>query len=440
MEADRIPAELDASSRTCTGGLTRDDDPERPELSDPALLAATRLINALLPAAFFAADVAMVAWLSLEALRIWVEHGPGPSLIGPAGHAAFATVALRGEYAAGYRAYQRILALGEARGYEPETSQARFVFSTQGHWFEPIENVVEAARRARQGLTAGGDVANVGYTYHPTVEGLLDCAPSLDDWLAEVEAGLEFVRRAGSEGSGQWLDCYRRLGEELRDASSLTVGAPDMIDRFAGNPPVLFHALVTRAIAAAVFDDLDGLSRYTAAAMPLLAAFETLYPSAALHLLRGLALAAEARAAEGGARAALLAELEEVRGWLAQRAADAPDNFLHLQRLLDAERSGPRETSAGPCWPSTRRGARSPSAGGRGSGRSHERAARFRLAHGLDHEGHESSPRRGASICRGARQRRSSSSTGPTRRCAQPRRSPTSTSPFRIAARRSAPG
>ena len=94
------------------------------------------------------------------------------------------------------------------------------MFSTQGHWFEPIENVVEAARRARQGLTAGGDVANVGYTYHPTVEGLLDCAPSLDDWLDEVDAGLAFVRRAGSEGSGQWLDCYRWLGEVLRGASS----------------------------------------------------------------------------------------------------------------------------------------------------------------------------------------------------------------------------
>ena len=158
VEADRIPAELDAQFAHLYRWLDADDDPARPELADPALLAATRLINALLPAAFFAADVAMVAWLSLEALRIWVEHGPGPSLIGPASHAAFAAVALRGEYAAGYRAYRRILALGEARGYEPETSQARFVFSTQGHWFEPIENVVEAARRARQGLTAGGDV------------------------------------------------------------------------------------------------------------------------------------------------------------------------------------------------------------------------------------------------------------------------------------------
>ena len=62
----------------------------------------------------------MLAWLSLEALRIWIEHGPARTLVGPASIAAFAAVALRGDYAAGYRAMRRILALGEARGYEPE--------------------------------------------------------------------------------------------------------------------------------------------------------------------------------------------------------------------------------------------------------------------------------------------------------------------------------
>ena len=40
-------------------------------------LAATRLIEAIMPVAYFAADPAALAWLSGEALRIWVEHGPG---------------------------------------------------------------------------------------------------------------------------------------------------------------------------------------------------------------------------------------------------------------------------------------------------------------------------------------------------------------------------
>ena len=271
LPADRSSVDIDAQFDHLYRWLDRADDLERAEISDPTLLAATRLINALIPAAYLGTELATVAWLGLEAVRIWLEHGPGRTLVGPASHAAFAAVAMRGDYAAGYRAYRRILALGEARGYEPETSQARFVFSLQSCWFEPIESCVEAARRARKGLLAGGDVANTGYTYHPTVEGLLDCAPSLDDFVAEVEAGLAFVRRAGSEGTGQWLDSYRWLADVLRGDGSAAAGEPVPIDRFADNPAALFHALATRAIAAAIFDDPDGVSRHTASAKPLLA-------------------------------------------------------------------------------------------------------------------------------------------------------------------------
>ena len=35
----------------------------------------------------------------------------------------------------------------------------------------------------------------------------------------------------------------------------------------------------------------------------------------------------------------MLSELDEVTRWLADRAADAPQNFLHLLRLLEAERA-----------------------------------------------------------------------------------------------------
>ena len=64
-----------------------------------------------------------------------------------------------------------------------------------------------------------------------------------------------------------------------------------------------------------------------------------LYPTAVARLLRGLALAGQARAADGGERGALLAELDEVTRWLAARSADAPDNFLYLLRLVEAERA-----------------------------------------------------------------------------------------------------
>ena len=268
----------------------------RPELTDPTLLAATRLISVILPPAYFVADLAMHAWLSLEALRIWLEHGPGRTLLSPTSHAAFAAVELRGDFDAGYRTARRTVALGEARGYEPETSQARFRFAALACWFEPIENVVHTAQQARQGLIAGGDLSDAGYTYHPTVFYLLDCAPSLDVWVAEVEAGLAFVRRTGAEQTGQWLDSYRWLAGVLRGERSAAAGGPVPIDVHADNPLALFDVHIARAIAAAIFGDPVGLARHTAAAMPLLSAAVGLYPTALARLLRGLALAGQVRA------------------------------------------------------------------------------------------------------------------------------------------------
>ena len=315
------------------------DDLARPEVTDPTLLAATRLLNPILSAAYCVPDHALVGWLSLEALRIWREHGPGRSLIGPACHAAYAAAALRADYAAGYRAMRRIVALGEARGYELETSQARDFFAVLACWFEPIENTVAAAQGAREGLIAGGDLANAGYTYYQTVAGLLDCAPTLDNFAKEVEAGLAFVRRTGNEQISQMLDSYRWLGQVLQGRGSVPPGEAVPLDKYADNPLALLYAHINQAIAAAIFGDPVGLTPHTVAAMPLLSAAPGLYPIAAAHLMRGLDLAEQARVANGDVRAALLSELDEGTRWLRARAEDAPDNFRHLLRLLEAERA-----------------------------------------------------------------------------------------------------
>ena len=86
----------------------------------------------------------------------------------------------------------------------------------------------------------------------------------------------------------------------------------------------------------------------------------------------------------------LLAELEDVMRWLAARAADAPENFGHLLRLLEAERS----------WAAGEFDAAAlafDAARGEVSGRQRpwhralitERAARFALARGLQQTGFE---------------------------------------------------
>jgi predicted ATPase/signal transduction histidine kinase len=390
--AEQLAAELDHQFGSWYQWLDHTeaaDDLARPDLTDPTLVAASGLINATLTAAYFAGDPATVTWLGLEALRICLEHGPAPALVGPAAQAAFGAVVLRGDYIAGYRAARRILALGEARGYEPGTSQARMLFAVLSCWAEPIENSVHAGQRAREGLIAGGDLANAGYTYYVPLSGLLDCARSLERYLTEAEATAAFVRRTG-EHLGQMLDTYRWLAGVLRGESTAAASEAVSADKYAGDPLTDFHAHLNHANAAAIFGDQAGLEQHTAAAMPLVRVLPGVYSTAVARLLRGLAVAGQARSADTDQRGGPLAELDEVIRWLAARAADAPGNFQHLLRLLEAERAW----AAG----DFRAAALAFDAARREAAQRHrpwhraliaEHAARFYLARGLEQAGYD---------------------------------------------------
>ena len=219
-----------------------------------------------------------------------------------------AAVMLRGDYAAGYRVVRRIVAVGEAHGYEPGTSQARFLSAVMACWFEPIEKAVQAGQRAREELIAGGNLASAGYAYYMTVYCMVDCAPALDGFAAEVEAGLAFARRTGNEQVGQWLGSYQWLAGVLRGEGSAAADAAVPAGGHGGNPVTLVAVHSTGAIAAAVFGDQAALARHAGALMPLLPTVEGSHPSAVARLLHGLALAGQARAADGEERASLLAE------------------------------------------------------------------------------------------------------------------------------------
>src|SRR6185437_4212518 len=153
-----------------------------------------------------------------------------------------------------------------------------------------------------------------------------------------VEEALAFERRIGSEQPGQWLNSYLWLADVLRREEATAYG-DFPVDSYESNPLTLIHVHTTRAIAAAILGDPVGLARHSAAALPLQPVAVGWSVSAMAYPLRGLALAWQARTADGDERARLLAELNEVTRWLAARAADAPANFLHLLRFVEAERA-----------------------------------------------------------------------------------------------------
>jgi diguanylate cyclase (GGDEF)-like protein len=323
----------------------RAGDLARAEVQDLRVNAAAEIINQLIPPAFFA-DHQVMAWLILESRRLWAEHGPCRALVGPLGHASAMTIGLNQDYRAGYQVLKRLLAVGIERGYEPETARARYVFAgLVGHWFESLEDNLQHAQQAREGLLLGGDLQTAVFTYHVSTPSLLDCAPTLESYLPTVEAGLALAGRTGNDQTVAAGLPYRRLVRALRRESDLPEAGVDPVDRadhLAGletNPMAAADVHLARALEAVLFGDQAALREHARAAMPLLEYVLGSYSTARGHLLQALALAGDARAAAPAELAGLIDELDECRTWLQARALDAPGNFAHLVALVDAERA-----------------------------------------------------------------------------------------------------
>jgi diguanylate cyclase (GGDEF)-like protein len=327
-------------------GVDLATDLRRADIKDPHVKAIATVINGIMsPAAFAAPEI--MAWLVTAAWRLWAEHGPCAMLLPAFGSAATSLNVLRGDYRAGYPAVRHVLAFGEARGYEPETSQVRFLFAVStGHWFGPIEDNIALAQSARDRLIRSGDPHYAGMTYGVTMPLLMDCTPTLDSYAAMVDSGTAFTTRTGNEFIAAFTRIFRQFTRSMRGETDEPGGfAEPTFDEAAyaaaiGAEPLIgayFHT--ARGVAAAIFGKATDLARYAAAALDLLPAAHGAYPTAWAIVLRSMALAQSIRTAGPADRRAALDELDERRVWLAERAADAPSNFRHLYCLIEAERA-----------------------------------------------------------------------------------------------------
>jgi diguanylate cyclase (GGDEF)-like protein len=316
------------------------DDLRRPTATDPSRLGAAKIIGKLLIPAYYC-DRPMMVWLIVTMMETWARDGPDRALVGPACFAMVATVARRHDYRTGHRVLRRIVAVAAAQGYEPEMWEAQYLYTIgAGHWRDPLEDNLSTARRALEGLIRSGELNDAGGTYVGLVHQLLDCAPSLDVFVPEADEALAFAARTGNSGAAAIFRPYRQLAGVLRGAAD--VSAADeaaQLSVLAANPIAVGHLHIARALAATILDHPAEAARHTAAVMPLMPFLHLQYSEAVARLLRALSLAGQARATQTGQRGATMAELDEEVAWLAARAADAPVNFGHLLRLVEAERA-----------------------------------------------------------------------------------------------------
>jgi diguanylate cyclase (GGDEF)-like protein len=336
--SDKVETEINDGLDWCSRWIdetTEQEDLRRPDVTDPMVLAAGTLVSRMMPACFFSDQVKM-AWLAIAAARTWAEKGPARTLVGAVSHLPWALAARRQDYRTGYRLMRRLLAVGEERDFEPDLSEARFLYALGlCQWFHPLDQDASEAQRARDGLIRRGDLQTAGYTYFPTVYAI-DLYTTLDDYVAEVDAALAFGARTGHQHAVGVFRPYRWLVAVLRGEPAAADWAK-LVDELADEPLAAANVNVTHALAAAIFDDPASVSKHSQLAMSLRPGIEAMYPIWQTYLLRAIALADQLR--EGPDHTADLAQLDESIDWVSRRAADMQTNFRHMLRLIEAERA-----------------------------------------------------------------------------------------------------
>jgi predicted ATPase/predicted Ser/Thr protein kinase len=143
------------------------DEIRRPEIRETRMVAVARILQRMIGPAFFY-DPQVSSWMILLIMRLWAEHGPHPSLLSGFAVTPLVMAGQRDDYETGYQVARMGVQVGEALGYEPETSWVRHCFNlTSTHWRDPLEWSVELAHQAHQGLLRGGDLQYACFTFYP---------------------------------------------------------------------------------------------------------------------------------------------------------------------------------------------------------------------------------------------------------------------------------
>jgi signal transduction histidine kinase len=215
-------------------------------------------------------------------------------------------------------------------------------------WFMPLEDCLSEVSRASEGIRSYGDATFASYVDCVYLPMRFEIASSLDSCEIEANAALAFAGHTSNRHSRCNCLFERQLIRALR---GLTV-SPGSFDDDEFDSAVLLQELgrlpfialvhhVRRALSAAIFNDMPTVFAHSSEAVAA-GGYPAYFLEFHIHLFHSLGLAWRLRGTPGEAsaeRQSMLAELEDMRCWIAERAADQPGNWLHLLHLVDAEQA-----------------------------------------------------------------------------------------------------
>ncbi len=314
---------------------------------DQLVIACFDIINRIIPASFFW-DARRSLWMILRGARMCYEHGytegSGYVLV----CLMLPLAAMKNDFETAHQIAERAMELVDRHQSSNDKARSLHVYGLfQCHWFQPLEEGLRCGREAHERNVRIGDMELACFAYFTSLAARLDLSRTLGEVEEEVAAAMGFaVKTDNAHASASYL-IFERLVATLRDQTS-PPGSFDG-DQFseatheqsiAGNAMAQCYFLVYRALSACIFGDFERALALCEQAAPLTAGILGFYPFGLHRVLHSLALCQTLpTCTDTEVRAARLQQIDANQAWLAPRAAACPQNFAHLYKLIDAERS-----------------------------------------------------------------------------------------------------
>ncbi|MGL5193632.1 MAG: trifunctional serine/threonine-protein kinase/ATP-binding protein/sensor histidine kinase, partial [Chroococcales cyanobacterium] len=319
-----------------------------PVMTDPTVIAATKLLGMIIPIVF-TAKPAFLPFVCAKIVSLSLQFGNAP--ISSAGYATYGMVLTTslGQVEQGYRFGKMALALIDQLNTQEYKSLTILFFSTfVQHRQEPI---VSMAALEKEGYLVGIETGNflyAGYSLSVYFDASLFAGKELSDLQSELAQFCRIIAAFKQENALAYLYMKQqlfRLLVEINDYPTLLIG--DAYDETKMLPEYLqnnelsgFCAAYTyKLILAYLFGDYNHALDYINEISEYLATISGSLHLAAVHFYGGLTcLAAVATATSEDERSKLLALAQQHWVSLSVWAENAPMNHQHKVDLLAAEK------------------------------------------------------------------------------------------------------
>lgn len=317
------------------------------EAEDPVEAGISKLLCRLCgPTFFFNPDYSY--WTVFTAVRRMFRHGYTPHTLQMYSNLMMPLGELRRDYQTSYVAGRSAMRLAEKHQYREVIYSIYCMFALHtGHWFEDVVNEIPYAKESIKGNAQMGDFEYACYGYYGLMMAVMESATHVDELWNEVQAGVKFAEKTGSDHAlGSFLS-FQQLCRSIRGELSLT-GSFDgdgfseqtHLERFSHNLQAISYYHVIRALSAVIYRDYSTAFRLCRDAVPLLPYVSSFYNVALHNFLYSLSICQilETRDYDPETRPMLLRVLKENQDWLKERSNDALCNYGHLYLLIEAER------------------------------------------------------------------------------------------------------